>query len=220
MSGYDDEAFENEDWLISPEFNANLYQNTVLSFDNTSGYYHNDLELYYSENYSGSGNPNNADWTQITGFNLSTEENWEWQSSGNIDLSDIQGESVYLGFKYISSDSYATTWEVDNILLTANITSSTNPDAIQKQLNASCYPVPFSNELHIDYYTNNNSNAVIEIYDISGKQIVNTDIKNNYKSSFIWTGQNAAGQTVNPGFYFIKITTKDGVQILKTMKTD
>ena len=218
MSGYDDGAIENEDWLISPSFNANFLQNEILSFDNASGYYSQDLELFYSDNYLGSGNPNNAVWNQITGFNLSTDDDWEWQSSGNIDLSDITGESIHLGFKYISSDSYADTWELDNILLTANISSNVNKIK-SNNINAFCYPIPFSDKLEINYNASSNTNTLIEIYNITGRLIksINNYNESEGKNSYTWSSKNNLNKIMQ-GIYIIKITNGFDVQTIKTVK--
>jgi hypothetical protein len=39
---------------------------------------HNDLKVMVSTNYSGSGNPNNASWTTLSGFNRPPGHNWDY----------------------------------------------------------------------------------------------------------------------------------------------
>lgn len=115
ISGYDNGNYENEDWLISPAFNADEHENLLLSFETASNYSGSDLEILISTDYSGSGNPNDATWTALSG-NLSSG-NFSWVNSGDIDISDYNGENVYLGFKYTSTTSTGKTWEIDNIAI-------------------------------------------------------------------------------------------------------
>ncbi len=119
ISGYDDGNYANEDWLISPAFNANEHETLLLSFETACNYIGSDLEIYISTDYSGSGNPNNANWTQLSA-ELSSGS-WNWKPSGDIDISSYNGANVYVGFKYTSSTSTGKTWEIDNIKVT-------NPD--------------------------------------------------------------------------------------------
>ena len=40
--------------------------------------------------------------------------NWTFLFSGDIDLQDFLGQTVYFGFRYVSTTSNAPTWEVKN----------------------------------------------------------------------------------------------------------
>ena len=115
MTGYKNGAHANEDWLISPQLDFTGVTNPLIKFDNTTKYPGNPLELYVSTDYSGSGDPNSATWTQFT-FHKSSG-NWSWESSGNIDLTAYAGQKVYIGFKYTSTDSESATWEIDNVVV-------------------------------------------------------------------------------------------------------
>jgi hypothetical protein len=111
----------NEDWLISPSFNLDGYSDETLIFESATKYGTptNTLKLFWSKNYSGTGNPNDATWTEITGFSLSTG-NFTWVSSGPVNLSDeniYNGSKVYFAFKFESAASTSPTWEITNIRL-------------------------------------------------------------------------------------------------------
>lgn len=131
VNGYGgDEA--SEDWLISPRLNLDLYKNEFFRFKTAARYGGPDLEVWVSTNYSGSGNPNNANWTQIPGseFDLS-DDYYNWVASGDIDISSFNGSSVYIAFKYITSGTgsgEAKLWEVDDIEI-LGISTYTGPDA-------------------------------------------------------------------------------------------
>jgi hypothetical protein len=113
MSGYEGAPFENEDWLISPALDLDNYINEVLTFQNAKNYTGNDLELKVSTDYDGGDDPNSGTWTTIS-F-VKSPGNWEWTPSGEIDLSDFNGSSVYVAFLFTSTASASATWEVDDI---------------------------------------------------------------------------------------------------------
>lgn len=117
MSGYDGQAYDNEDWLISPAFNLDDYANEVLVFQSAMNYTGPDLELKISTDYSGSGDPNNATWTDLS-FSMPPGGNWDFYPSGNIDLSIYSGSNAYIGYKFTSTTAGSATWEVDEIILT------------------------------------------------------------------------------------------------------
>lgn len=108
-----------ETWYITPSRDFSLVSNAGLSFDSwTSGSddSHPKLEVKYSSNYAGSGNPNVATWTDLT-FNSSDEDTQVWTASGIVDLSAITG-NAYVAFKYNSSGTSvgtATEWRIDNV---------------------------------------------------------------------------------------------------------
>lgn len=119
MSGYQSGYFANEDWLISPALNLDLYTNEKFKFDNAMKYGSagdGTLKAYYSVDYLGTGDPNQATWTEFTGVNYSTG-NFTWAQSGEIDMSAINGTNVYIAFKYVCGTSGVPTWEVTNVSL-------------------------------------------------------------------------------------------------------
>ena len=116
MSGYTGANHTNEDWLISSSIDLDNYTGETLTFNSTMNYGTSgdgSLSLFYSINYT-SGNPNNAVWTELTGFALSAG-GWATTASGNIDLSAIVGSNVHIAFKYTSTTSSAATWELTGV---------------------------------------------------------------------------------------------------------
>ena len=119
MSGFSSGNLANEDWLISPAQNLASTTTAFLSFDNAYKFAGNPIQVYLSNNYSGTGNPNVAGvtWTEITGAILSSG-NYVWTNSGALNISSFTGAgntSVYIAFKYTSTTSAASTWEIDNV---------------------------------------------------------------------------------------------------------
>lgn len=115
ISGYQSGPHENEDWLITPGIDLSGSGAHSLTFDNATKYNGNPMEVYISTDYAGSGLPSAATWTQLS--YQRSGGNWEWVSSGIIDLGAYAGKKVYIAFKYTSTDSAAATWEIDNVVI-------------------------------------------------------------------------------------------------------
>lgn len=115
MSGYAGSAVENEDWFISPAFNFDANDGEILTFSNAYNYADedSDITVKVSTNYSGSGDPTVATWTDLT-FTRGSGSSWDFVESGQIDLSSFTGTG-YLAFRYYSGTDQAATWELDDI---------------------------------------------------------------------------------------------------------
>ncbi|MCS3698043.1 DUF5017 domain-containing protein [Salinibacter ruber] len=122
-NGFEADAPSN-DWLISPALNFNDFGGETLTFLNAKGF--NDsgrrgLQVKVSTDYSGSGDPTNATWTDVSDQVTFSEGDFNFVESGEVDLSDsqFQSDAVYVAFQYQSSGPFnAATWEVDNIQVT------------------------------------------------------------------------------------------------------
>ena len=120
ISGFANSANNNnEDWLISPVINLSSVTTAFLSFDNAYKFSGNPIQVYLSNNYSGSGSPyaSGVTWTEVTGATLSAG-NYAWTNSGLLNISSFTGvtnSNVYLAFKYTSTTSGSSTWEIDNV---------------------------------------------------------------------------------------------------------
>lgn len=115
MTGFASGNFANEDWLISPAIDLTGTANASIVFQTASRYAGNQMQVYVSTNYAGSGDPNLATWTEVFGT-LDTNINaFVWTSSGLVDISTSAGGPVHVGFKYTSTTTASSTWEVDNV---------------------------------------------------------------------------------------------------------
>ncbi len=109
------------DWLISPAFDLDSYEDVVLTFNTAKNYNGPDLEVFFSNDYDGE-NPDDATWISLP-CELS-EGGWNWVASGDISLDEFSGSNCYIGFRY-TSDEDAAGWEVDDIKLASGSTSPT-----------------------------------------------------------------------------------------------
>lgn len=113
-NGYNHPA--TEDWLISPAFDLDSYDDVVLSFRTAKNYTGEDIKVYFSNQYDGQ-NLNLDEWQELE-CELS-DGGWNWVESGDISLDGFSGSNCYIGFKYTCTDEEAAGWEVDDIMLTA-----------------------------------------------------------------------------------------------------
>ena len=134
-----------DDWLITPAVNLDGYLNAVLTFETWTKYsdaIYPPLTLEYSTDYTG-GDPSAANWSELS-FTTAPENSETWTSSGDVDLSAIEGEGIYFAFHYISTGNDAgssSLWKVDNVLLTGEVDGV----AQQKYLKANLRIVPNPN---------------------------------------------------------------------------
>jgi hypothetical protein len=108
-----------ESWLISPAVDLTGTAPS-LSFRNTYNFSGDPLMLMVSTDYSGSGDPNSANWTDLTSQVVWSGGGFEWISSGDIDLSNYTQANVYIAYKYIGSNSDGSTWEIDDVQIINN----------------------------------------------------------------------------------------------------
>lgn len=125
INGFVNGAQTNEDWLISPGFDLSGFDYPILGFASRVRFAGPSLKLMVSTNYSGTGDPNLAQWTEING-RFATPESDVWTSSEQIDLSAYKAANVYVAFVYTSSPALnAARWTLDDF----NITNSATPAA-------------------------------------------------------------------------------------------
>lgn len=122
MSGYANETYNaNEDWLISPAIDLSDNDTTInLSFDHAINYSTDmtNLTLWASSSYTGDVTDSLNNWVELTITTYPTGSDFDFVSSGNIDLSSIVGNpEVTIAFRYICGTSSAATWELKNFLI-------------------------------------------------------------------------------------------------------
>jgi hypothetical protein len=87
-----------------------------LTFQTSRPFSGTALAVYVSSNYSGSGTPTAATWTQLTVPTSALASSLTWKDSGNILLTPFAGQTnVRIAFKYVSTTAGASQWRVDNV---------------------------------------------------------------------------------------------------------
>lgn len=90
----------SEDWLVSPAIDLSGTTEPSLAFNTARNFSGPDMEVFISADFDGT-NVGTATWTKIPAT-LSLDD-YDIVSSGIIDLADYIGETVHVGFKYVSS---------------------------------------------------------------------------------------------------------------------
>ncbi|GIV32176.1 MAG: hypothetical protein KatS3mg030_478 [Saprospiraceae bacterium] len=116
-TAFNDSNPEMECWLITPGIVIDAPK--VLTFDSAKAFWtHDGLSVWISTDFV--CDPNLATWQplQATLANQSTPDH-EWVASGDIDLSPWQGETVFIGFKYVGSSTsgLTTSFRIDNVVV-------------------------------------------------------------------------------------------------------
>lgn len=120
ISGFIGGNQNSENWLISPAYNLSASTNPILNFRTGAKFSGPPLEVWVSTNYV-SGAPSTATWTQLTGFALGAiTPGYVFTPSGDISLSGFKSPNTRIAFKYTSTTSGATTYEVANISVRTN----------------------------------------------------------------------------------------------------
>ncbi len=224
MTGYGADEASN-DWLISPQLDLSQTSGEILSFDSCMNYEDTTigLEIKISTDYDGSSNPEDFTW-EILSANLS-QGGWAWTPSGDIDLSNYDSENVYIAFHYICSgieSGESRTWEIDNIMIFAEIPSENSEKTIPGFSNISLkqnIPNPFNPTTSIEFSLKEKSKVQLAIYNVIGqkiKTIVNEE-KNSGTYSVVWNGKDDSDNEISSGVYFFKLTSRNETKIIKSM---
>ena len=111
INGFSGSSQNNEDWLISPQLDlTNFINYPALSFATISAFAGDQLQLKYSADYTGSGDPSLATWTTIDG-KFPASNSSTWTNSANIILPK---NMLYAAFVYTSSTTAASRWTLDD----------------------------------------------------------------------------------------------------------
>lgn len=131
VTGYSGEANAAESWLVSPSFDLTNETAAYISFDYVIAYNSDDIvachQVMFSSDYN--GNVENATWEAIN-YNPIKSGSWVLENTGKIAIPEsMYGKSnVTVAFKYTSSASNASTWEVANVIVAPGDGSDT-PDS-------------------------------------------------------------------------------------------
>ncbi|MCK9291115.1 MAG: DUF5689 domain-containing protein [Bacteroidales bacterium] len=115
-------SYENEDWLISPAINLTSHTDVVLNIRQAANHVQDHwelLQLMVSTDYDGSSNPEEqGSWNELQVPNKPAGNTWTFVDSGDISLAAYEGAStVYIAFRYRSTSSIASTWEISKVIV-------------------------------------------------------------------------------------------------------
>ncbi|MBQ4205312.1 MAG: T9SS type A sorting domain-containing protein [Bacteroidales bacterium] len=192
MTGYASQVnHANEDWLITPNLiNGGAYSTLTIAFMNAYKFDGNALQCLYSTDYDGMSDPNEFNWTNITAnFDWSTGE-YVWANT-NYTMNTSGMNVLYIAFKYTSTDTAASTWEVAEFKIYTGYDAVEENEAVKFNL----YPNPANSIVKIDA----EAAAEAQVIDMTGRVVMSVNV-------------NAGENTVNVaelanGVYFVKINS-------------
>lgn len=198
-NGYDGGPIENEDWLISPELDLTGFSSITFGFDHARNYASNDgLFVLISTDYAGSGDPNIANWNDITSsYTFPDPGSWTFFDAGISDISSYNSEAVYIAFLYSSTSSDASTWEIDNAEVLGVLNTGLGENKTSK---LEVYPNPASNRINIKV----DDQGIIRIMTITGQLLIESEIVDGNNSIDI--------ETLNSGLYIIETISINGAR--------
>ncbi|NPA67302.1 MAG: DUF5017 domain-containing protein [Chlorobi bacterium] len=200
-SAYDGHTHTSEQWVISPVFSTENYENVTITFDNRQRYtIYQDLELYVSTDFDGdSANFASATWTQVTGLTLDDDpSDYDWATTTDLNLG-VDGEAtVYIAFKYVSDYESNTggNWTVNNI--TINGTETSGISEISNNFKISPNPAVF--ELNVSSISTIRN---LTVSNVIGQTVLSV---NNINAS----NYNLNVADLTKGVYLINIENVDG----------
>lgn len=117
----DGNDYDSEGWLISPILNLANAKSATLLFEHAFRFGSSaNLTLHVRE-------VGQTAWSAVTIPAYPTGENWTFISSGDIDLSTYVNKSIQFAFKYISTPTSSSKWEIKNVKLTLKDTDEPDP---------------------------------------------------------------------------------------------
>lgn len=107
-----------EVWLVTPGLILPDASSPVLRFDTNDGFFNGEaLSVKVAKDFT--DDINTADWTDLNAVisrGHTTGYGTQFTASGDIDLSDYAGQTVYIAFQYLgASNDITTTYQIDNI---------------------------------------------------------------------------------------------------------
>ena len=121
-SAYNKKNIASESWLVSPTINLNGISTATLSFEQCISKYFGTV----SEEATLWVKEEGGAWQQITITypEILDGKNWSaMEKHSDISLDDYAGEKIKIGFKYVSTDAAAGTWEIKNFKVTGVATN-------------------------------------------------------------------------------------------------
>lgn len=126
VSAYKDNAsWDSESWLVSPIVKLKKAKHPQLIFDqafNKAPNFTEEATVLVSTDYK--GDVTAATWKALPWntnedgtLNVPSGTSWVFQTSGNLDLTEFAGQSVYIAFRYTTSGGVSGTWELQNVLV-------------------------------------------------------------------------------------------------------
>jgi hypothetical protein len=186
----------NDDWMISPQTTLGTNSSLTLWVKSYTDQY--GLEQYNIGVSTTGMDP--ADFTIISGDTplLAPADAW---TEMNFDLSDYDGQTVYVGIQCVSEDAFIFMIDDVSIDFVTGV-----PEAPARENMVNIYPNPATDVIHINSAAQMNE---IEIYNYTGQKVYSSNVDNR--------NFNISTTGLATGMYVIKIKSAEGITTKKVL---
>ena len=182
-SGANGTTFPNDDWMIGPEFTISGVSSPTLTFWAKSL-----TDAYGLDRFQiGIGSSTNPDDFTIISAGSYEEAPIEW-TQYEYDLSAYDGQTVRVGIHCVSNDS--SILQMDSFVVEGTLGTNEFDN-----LEMSLFPNPVNGNF-VTIQTPINGDKHVEVYDITGKRLINTLIN----------GDTLDVSSISTGMYLVKVT--------------
>lgn len=121
----------SESWAVSPAILLGDSKKATLSFKHAINKLadvstmKDMMTAWVSTNYT--GDVKTAEWQQLVIPKYPEGVSWTFVESGDIDLTAYCGKTIYIAFKYTSTDDNSGGWEIDNFTIKGDGTAMSIP---------------------------------------------------------------------------------------------
>ena len=201
----------NEDWLITPRLNLSGQSMPMLAFKGKYRFAGLDMEVKYSTDYTGTGNPNAATWTDVQGIAFSAADSNQFVTKS---ATLTAGPSVFVAFKYTSgatTPSNGREWSVDSVMVW-NMPNGVHTVNSSNNMPVQVIGMAVNGNVKISFDMDKAAPAQLAIYDLAGRSVYQQSANTvNGKNTIVLTPQ-----TLQSGMYIIRVTSGGQQGIART----
>lgn len=129
-TSYASGAHAAESWVVTPGIKLKNSKQPALNFDQAINYGPDDenrqkeMSVWVSTDYA--GDVTTCNWTLLpwnafddaTSLGFPETNSWTFYNTGDMDLSEWNGKTIYIGFRYYAEEGWTcSTWEFKNLLV-------------------------------------------------------------------------------------------------------
>jgi len=203
----------NNDWLISPRLDLSSFTNVYLQFQAKKEFSGDDLAIQVSSNYSGTGDPTTATWTNLNvNFAPASVDTQFHAYSAN--LTTYKTQPIFVAIQYVSrpsaTDTNAARWTVDNVQTLKSVGVSV---VSNKQLQLTVLGAATTSNINLLYTANDDANYSLDIFDVTGRKVFT---ENMHLSTGV---QHIAvtGMNLHSGMYIVKLSNDHSYGVVKAV---
>ena len=212
MNGYASSSnWANEDWLFTPKLNLSSYSSIYLNFYAIWKYAGDSLHVMVSNNYTIGSNPTTSGtWVELPHTGSMAADTLTFHAF-KVNLTPYKSTPCVVGFKYTSSTSDGSRWNIDSVFTSGLVESGVKN--IEEQ-HLSLNTTGTSTTDHIALGINAaEGQYLLAVYDMVGRKIYSEILQiESGRQTYTITNQHLA-----KGMYVIKLSNESAAGVAKTI---